>query len=146
MRSLIDAVGGLADVVILLALVVAVASPALSKLARPLVATVVFVCAWLVTAASDTLRAAAWTVALGGAVIMLSTVVIIVTVHLWTQSGDDGESGPGQRGNHGGGPRHHRPDAPHHGGGGDPSWWPEFEHQLALYEAERDRDKLPTPR
>jgi hypothetical protein len=132
-----------ADVVILLALAAAVASPRVSGLARPLMAMLVFAGAWLLTAVFGALRAPGWTMFTGGAVIAVSIVVITVTVHLWTQGGDGGESSPGQRGDHGGGePRRCRPDAPQRGGGGSgPSWWPDFERQLAFYVAEREREK-----
>jgi hypothetical protein len=139
----IDLLGVLAVVVILLALVAAVASPRVSQLVRPLIATFAFACAWLLTAVFDALRAPGWTVFMGGSVTVVSIVVITVTVHLWTQGGDGGESGPGQRGDHGGGgPRGRRPDAPQDGGRGrDPSGWSDFERQFAFYLAEREREK-----
>jgi hypothetical protein len=75
----------------------------------------------------------------GGAVIVVSVIAITVTVHLWAQEGA-GDSGPGERGG-GGGPPHRRPDAPQRGGGGqEPSWWPEFERQMAVYVAERESE------
>lgn len=143
MTSPLGLVGVFADVVILLALVAAVANPRASQLARALIATFAFACAWVLTAVFDALGAPRWTIFTGGAVIVASIVVITVTVHLWTQEGDGGESDPGQRGNDGGGgPRRRRPDAPQLGGGGnDPSWWPEFERQVAFYVAEREREK-----
>jgi hypothetical protein len=143
MTSSVGLLGVFADVVILLALVVAVANPRVSQLARPLIATFAFACAWLLTAVLDALRAPGWTTLMGGAVIVVGIVVITVTVHLWAQGGVGGESGPGQRGDHGGGgPRRRRPDAPRQGGGGsDPSWWPEFERQFAFCVAEREREK-----
>jgi hypothetical protein len=144
MTSSVSLLAVFADVVIMLALVAALASPAVSELARPLIAMFAFACAWLLTAGFDALRAPGWTMFMGGAVIVVSLVVIIVTVHRWTQGGDGGDSGPGRRGDeHGGsGPRRCRPDTPQRGGGGsDPSWWPEFERQLAFYVAEREREK-----
>ena len=109
-----------ADVVILLALVAAVAGPRASPVARALIATLAFACAWLLTAVFDVLRAPGWTMFTGGAVIVVSIVVITATVHLWTQEGDGGESNPGQPGNDGGGgPRPRWPDAPQLGGGGN---------------------------
>jgi hypothetical protein len=123
------------DVAILVTLVLAVASPRASHLARLLIATLAFTCAWLVTAVVGAMRAPDWTIYLGGGLIAASIAVIIVTLHLWTQEGELTDSGPGHRDDHGGGgPRRRRPDAPQPGGGGgDPSWWPEFERQLALY-------------
>jgi hypothetical protein len=145
MTSSVALLGAFADVVILLALVAAVASPRVSRVARPLIATFAFAWAWLLTAVFVALRAPGWTMFTGGAVIVVSIVVITVTVHLWTQGADGGDSGPGQRGDHGGGgPRRRGPDAPQHGGGGtDPSWWPEFERQLAFYVAKREWEKRP---
>jgi hypothetical protein len=143
MSSWVGLVGVLADLVILLALAAAVTSPRVSIVARPLIAIFALAWAWLLTAALDALRAPSWTILPGGAVIVVSIVVITVTVHLWTQAGDGGESDPGQGGDHGGGgPRRRPPNAPKpRGGGSDPSWWPEFERQLAFYFAERERDK-----
>jgi hypothetical protein len=95
------------------------------------------------TAAFDAMRAPGWTVFLNGAVIVVSIAVITVTLHLWTQGGDAGDSEPGHPGAHGGGgPRRRRPNAPHHGGGGSaPGWWPEFERQFGLYVADREKEK-----
>jgi hypothetical protein len=134
--------GASGDVVILLVLAAAVASPRVLRLARPLLAISAFTCAWLLTAMSDALQAPGWTMFTDGVVIVISIVVVTATVHLWTQQGDGSESGAGLRGNDGGGgPRRRRPDAPQRGdGGNDPSWWPEFERQLALYIAERERE------
>ena len=122
-----------------------VASSRVSPLARPVIATFAFACAWLVTAASEAMRAPGWTIVLGGTVLVVSIVLISATLHIWTQRGDGGESGPGQGDDKGGGgPGRRRPDAPQHGGGGgDPSWWTEFERQLALYVDERERDSVP---
>jgi hypothetical protein len=84
-----------------------------------------------------------WTIFLGESVIVVSIAVIVVTLQLWTHEAEIGGCGPGHQGDYGGGGRRRRrPDAPQHGGGGsDPSWWPEFERQLAfsLEEAETNR-------
>jgi hypothetical protein len=145
MIALIGLLGAFGDVVILLALAAAVASSRVSHLARPLLAFSSFTCAWLLTAMSDALQAPAWTMFTGGAVIVISIVVVTVTVHLWTQEGDGSDSGPGLRGNDGGGgPRRRRPDPPQRGDGrNDPTWWPEFERQLAFYIAERETEMEP---
>jgi hypothetical protein len=140
MTSWIGLLSVCADVVIFLALAVAVASPRVSQLARPVIATFAFVCAWLMAAGLDAIRAPAWTIFLGGAVIVVSILVISATLHLWTQRGDGGDIGPGHRGAQGGGgPPRHRPDAPQPGGA--PSWWPEFERQLASYVVERETEQ-----
>lgn len=140
MTPSIAVVGVSADLVILLALVAAVASPRASPLARAVIATFAFTGAWLLTGVLDALRAPGWTMFTGGAVIVVSIVGITVTVHLWTQEGG-GEGGPGKRGDDGeGGQPRRRPDAPQHGGGGnDPSWWPEFEREFAFYVAQGDQ-------
>jgi hypothetical protein len=134
-----------ADLLILLALGVAAARPAMPELTRLVISTVAFASAWLITAAFEALRAPGWTIFLGGAVIVVSIAAITATLHVWTQGGDGGESAPGHRGAHGGGgPRRRRPDAPLNGGGGsDPSWWPEFERQLGVYVAEREKEGRP---
>src|SRR5437588_12927051 len=64
-----------ADVVLSLALAAAVANPRLSQLERPVIATFVFVCAWLGTAEVDALRGPSWTVCLGGSVVVGDIVV-----------------------------------------------------------------------
>ncbi len=106
----------------------------MSHLARLLISALAFTCAWLVTAVLAVMRAPGWTIFVGGSVIVVSIAVIVVTLQVWTQEGEVGDSGPGHQGDYGGGgPRRRRPDAPQHGGGGDPSWWPQFERQLAFY-------------
>lgn len=115
---------------------------ALTPLARALIATFAFVCAWLLSAALATLHAPRWTMFTDGAVIVTSIIGISVGLHFWTQADEGGESDDGQGGERRGGPRRPRPDAPP-GGGGDPSWWDEFERQLAFYVAQREpRDQL----
>lgn len=145
MTSSIGLLAVFADVLILLTLAAAVRSPRASHLVRVLITTFAFTCAWLLTAVADALRAPGWTMFTGGAVLVVSIVVITVTVHLWAQEGGN-ETGSGQRGDKdGGGPPRRKPDAPQHGGGGrDPSWWPEFEREVALYVAERERERHET--
>jgi hypothetical protein len=130
-----------ADVVIVVALAAAVASPKVSRLALLVIATFAFACAWLLAAGFEATRAPGWAMLLGGAVIVLSIVAITAALHLWTQAGDGGQAGPGDRDAHGGGgPRRRRPDSPCPGGGDvAPSWWPDFERQLASYVADRER-------
>jgi hypothetical protein len=141
MTASISLVAASVDFLILLALLAALASPRLSQPARPLIAISAFACAWLLGAVCEGLRAPDWTLLIGGALMLVSIVVTMVTVHVWAHEGGRGESGPGQRGDDGGGERRRRrPDAPQGGGGGgDPSWWPEFERQLTLYVAEREK-------
>jgi hypothetical protein len=143
MTASIGLLGLFAELAILAALAAAVVSPRLSLLARALVATLAFACAWLLSAVLAALRAPVWATAMGCALIVISIVVITVTIHLWAQAGVGGEHGRGQQDDEGkGGPRRRRPDAPQPGGGGtEPSWWPEFERQLAFYVAEGEREK-----
>src|SRR6476619_7305790 len=124
-----------ADVTILVALAGAVASPRVSSLARAVIATFAFACAWLMAAVLDAIHAPGWTIFLGGALIAANIVAIGATLHLWAREGDGGDGGPRQPGDHGGDGRWRRwPDAPPSGGGGSgPTWWPEFEQQLAAY-------------
>ena len=133
-----------ADVAVLLVLAAAVAMPRMSSLARAVVATSAFACAWVVTAVFVAMRTPSWATLLGGAVIATSIVVTSATLHLWAREDDGGDRGPRQQGDHGGGgPWRRRPDPPHGGRGSEPSWWPEFEHQLAGYVAGREREKRP---
>jgi hypothetical protein len=110
-----------------------------------MISTFAFVGAWLITAVFDAMRAPDWTMFMGGAVIMVSIVVVIATLHRWTQAGDGSDTQPARRDDEGGGgPRRHGPDPPEPGGGdSDPSWWPEFEHRLSSYVAERERENRP---
>ncbi len=146
MTSSIGLLSVFADVVILLVLAAAVSSPRVSSLARAMIATFAFACAWLITA-FDAMLAPGWIVFLGVAVIVVSIGLIAATLHIWTQEVDGGGNGAGPRPDDGeGGPGRRRPDAPHHGGGGsDPSWWPEFERQLASYVAKREKPVVHHP-
>jgi hypothetical protein len=94
-----------ADFVLLAGLAAALTSPRISPPARPMIAIFAFACAWLMTAVLDAMRAPGWTVVLGGAVVVVSIVVVAATLQHWTQ-GDDGADGEqGERGGRdGGGP------------------------------------------
>jgi hypothetical protein len=109
MTSWIGLLSVFADVVILMALAVAVASRKVSRLARLLIATFAFACAWLLAAGFDAIGVRGWTMGLGAAVIAVTIGVIAATLHLWAQEGD-----------------------------GAPGWWPDFERQFADYVAERE--------
>jgi hypothetical protein len=139
MTSPVGLLAVFANVVILLVLAAALASPRLSQLARLVISTFAFLCAWLVVAVLDAMHAPSSTVIMGGAVIVASIVGMVATLHCWTQAGDVGEPHPEHRDDGGGGgPGRHWPDRPQPGGGGsEPSWWPEFERRFALYVAER---------
>jgi hypothetical protein len=80
---------------------------------------------------------------MGGAVVVVSIVVLEVILHRWAQAADADEThSEGRDDEDGGGPpRRDWPDRPRPGGGeGDPSWWPEFERRFASYVAEREAD------
>jgi hypothetical protein len=137
MRSSVGLLSVSGDVVILLVLA-AIARPGVSSLARPVIGTLAFVCAWLTTGVSAAAHAPSWTVFVGGAAILASVMVIIATLHLWTLEAGEEESVLGRQGDHGGGGP--RPDSPQDGSsGGSPGWWPEFERGFALYVAEREQ-------
>lgn len=110
MTSWTGLLGVFADVVILGVLAMVVASRKLTPLARLVIATFAFACAWLVAAGFDAMGARGWTLFLGAAVIVVSIVVITATLYLWTQEDD-----------------------------GPPNWWPDFEREFANYVAERER-------
>jgi hypothetical protein len=129
-----------ANAVIVLALAAAIANRNVSSLARPVIATFAFLCAWLLAAGLYAIGLRGGTIFLSVAVIVASLAVITATLHLWTQGAEGGDAGPGPRGAHGGGgPHRRRPDAPQHDGGGAPSWWPDFEREFEAYVAERER-------
>ncbi|HET6866816.1 MAG TPA: hypothetical protein VFH80_12935 [Solirubrobacteraceae bacterium] len=109
MTSWIGLLSVFADIVILLALAVAVASRRVSQLARLVIATFTFACAWIVGAGFDAIGVRGWTLFVSGAVIVVSIGVVTATLHLWTLGCD-----------------------------GAPSWWPDFERQFADYVAERE--------
>lgn len=115
----------------------------LSQPASLLIATFTFAGAWVLTAGLATIRAPGWTIFIGCALIMVSIGAVMVTLHHWAQGGGGGEGGPDSRDDQGGGgPRLPSPDAPRDRDGGcDPSWWDEFERDLALYVAEREMAK-----
>jgi hypothetical protein len=118
----------------------------LSQLARLMIATFTFVCALLMTAALDALRASDWMLVTGAVMLAASIISVIAALHLWAQAGDAGETEPEHRGDDGGGGALRQwPDAPQPGGGGsEPTWWPEFERRLAFYVAERERQNRRT--
>jgi hypothetical protein len=109
MTSWIGLLSVFADVVILVGLAVGLASRRVSPIARLLISTLAFACAWLVAAALDAIGGRGWTMFLGVAVIVVTIGVIAATLHLWAQEGDRA-----------------------------PSWWPDFERQFADYVAERE--------
>jgi hypothetical protein len=109
MASWLGLLNAFTDVVILAALALVVTSRRVSQLAQLLIATLAFVCAWLVAAGFDAMGARGWTIFLGAAVIVASIGMITASLHLWTQADD-----------------------------GAPSWWPDFERQFAEYVAERE--------
>jgi hypothetical protein len=108
MTSWLGLLSVFADVVILVALAIAMATRKLSSLARAVIATFAFACAWLLAAGFAAMGDRGWTIFLGAAVIVVSLAAITATLHRWTQCDDD------------------------------PSWWPDFERQFADYVADRE--------
>jgi hypothetical protein len=143
MTSWIGLVAVCGNIVVLVTLVAAVVRPRGSRLARLVMATFAFTVAWLLTAVCDATGTPAWTMFMGGAVLVMSIGVVTASLHLWTKAGDEGEIQSERRGDEdGGGAQLYWPDAPPHGGGGsDLSWWPEFEHRLAEYVGESERER-----
>lgn len=131
----------LADLLILLVLIAAAAGRRLPKTAQPLVATLAFVCAWILAGALDALHAPVWTLSMSGGVIVTSAAALAVIVYLAAPQADGGGGGRGHDDGGGGpdGPPEHGPQ----GGGadGDPSWWPQFERDFARYVALCQREK-----
>ena len=139
MSTLIGVLAVGAELMIVLVMWTAIASYRRSLVARPLIAFLAFVCAWLLTAVVDALRVPAWATCTGVMAILVSLTTTGITLHVWTQAGYGGQRDPGERDDHGGGglPRG-RPDGPQPSGrDSDPVWWPGFERDLALYAAER---------
>jgi hypothetical protein len=131
-----------ADAVILVVLAAAIANRNVSRLARPVIATFGFVCAWLIAAGFDAMGVRGWAIFLSAAVIVVSLAAVTATLHFWTLGGEGGGAGPGPRGAHGGGgPRRRRPDEPQPGGGDAPRWWSEFERQFEAYVVERQHER-----
>jgi hypothetical protein len=128
----------LANVVVVLVLA-AVARRRVSALDRLVIAALAVLCAWLANAALAATRPPDWTLFTGGAVIVLCIIGAIAALQLWTQAADADDGQHERRGDEGGGGRRRGwPDGPEpEGGGSEPSWWPEFEHRLASYAAER---------
>lgn len=73
---------------------------------------------------------------------VITSIVVLIAAAQFSLPRDAGE-GSGDEGD-GGSPLRRPPEPPTDGGGpADPSWWPEFERDLALYMAERERGKRP---
>lgn len=141
MTSWVGLAAACGNIVVLVTLVAAVVIPRRSPLARLVMATFAFAVAWLLTAVCDAMGTPAWTMIVGGTVVLMSIAMVIASLHLWTNAGVGGDRQSERRNDEGGGGAPHWPDAPSHGGGGsDPSWWPEFERQLAEYVGKSERE------
>lgn len=94
--------------------------------------------AWTLCFLLSTLHAAAW-MTFSSAAAMLTSIILLGAA-AQTCFPRDGGGGGGEDGDGGLGRR--PPDRPLDGGGpSGPSWWPEFERDLARYTAERERPR-----
>ena len=129
-----SAVVALGDAVVMVALWALVVAKRVPRIARLPLALMSFGCAWMLCFMSTRSHLAKWTWLGGIVAILISLTLLIVAAQLSLPSdsggGEDGEGGLPRR----------APDPPTDGGDpAEPSWWPEFEHDLARYSAERDR-------
>lgn len=119
----------------MVALWVSVVVKRVPRAARLPLALMSFGTAWVLSFMLTRLHFAKWTWLGGSVAIVISIVLLIVAAQLTlpSDSGGTGEDGEG-------GSRLRPPDPPHDGGApAEPSWWPEFEQDLARYSAERER-------
>lgn len=125
------------DALVMVALWIAVVVRRIPRPARLPLALMSFGSAWVLCFMLARLHFAKWTWLGGSVAILISIVLLIVAAQLSLPS-DSGGGGGGEDGE--GGSKLRPPDPPHDGGApAEPSWWPEFEHDLARYAAERDR-------
>lgn len=107
----------------------------MSRITRPLAAALSLVMLWFLAMVLETLRVPVWALLMLGGLLLVNVLVLLASIHQATRE-SDGQDGDG-------GLRRHRPEAPDSGGGGEPSWWPEFEGELARYLAEHEQDERP---
>lgn len=133
------AVAGAALVVALWALVLAGLR---RRTARMPLALTAFASAWALCCMMVRLRFPGWALLPGAGAVLVSIILLVpvAQMSLFKDTGSGGEEG----GEGGGGTR--PPDRPTGGGGpAEPSWWPEFEQDLAGYLAERERSQQEVP-
>jgi hypothetical protein len=111
----------------------------ISRVARPLVACAGLSGAWGAWILVIVVHGPMWMMALTGSVFALSSVAMGVALHIATREEQDQDDG----GEGGGGVPSLGPEGPGDGGNDEPLWWPEFERQLAVYAARRDREHQP---
>jgi hypothetical protein len=78
-----------------------------------------------------------WMMAFTVSVFAVSSVAMAVSIYLATYEEEERHDGGA------GGAPSPGPEPPDGGGDGEPTWWPEFERQLAAYAARRDRERQP---
>lgn len=129
-----SAVAALADAVVMVALWALVLVRRVPRVARLPLAMLSFGSAWMLCFTSTRSHFPKWTWLGSVVAILISLTLLIVAAQMSLPS----DSGGGEEGD-GGLPRP-EPDPPTDGGDpAEPSWWPEFQHDLARYVAERDR-------
>lgn len=111
------------------------------RAARLPLALTAFASAWSTCFVLLKTQAPHWTI-LPGAALVLGGIVVVVVAGQTSLPHDAGDDGSDDGGTGGGGPGRRPPDRPT--GGGDPaepSWWPQFERDLARYVAQREHDE-----
>lgn len=109
---------------------------------RIALALAAFASAWALCFLLARLHAPTWAGLCGGASVVVSLFAVIAAAQLSLPNGRG--SGPDDAG--GGGGNRPPPDRPPDGDGpADPSWWPQFERDLARYLAEQPRQAPKSP-
>lgn len=131
--------GAIGDGVALVALWAAVPLRWVPRRARIPLAVAAFVCAWTLSYVLIKLQFPKWTALLAAAAVFISLVLLVVAAQMSLPQDDGGDD----RDDDGGGLDKPPPDRPIDGGDpADPAWWPDFERDLARYQAERTRVAL----
>jgi hypothetical protein len=131
-----------AGAVVVLALWVLVLARLVRRTARMPLALTAFASAWALCCMMVRLRFPGWALLPGAGAVFVSIILLVpvAQMSLFNDTGSGGE----ESGEGGGGTR--PPDRPTDGGGpAEPSWWPEFEQDLAGYLAERERAEQEVP-
>lgn len=131
-----SSIGAIGDAVVLIALWFGVIhGPVPARVRLPL-AVAAFGSAWALCFVTMRAHFPHWTMAPDAIAIVVSLILVIVAA----QSSLPHDGGGGSSEGGGGGPDRPPPDRPTNGGGpAEPCWWPEFERDLARYQAERRR-------
>lgn len=131
-----------ASAVVVLALWVIVLARWVPRAARVPLALSAFGGAWGLSFLMLKLHYPPWAIWPGAAAVFISIVLLVPVAQM--SSSDDAGNGGEESDDGGGGTR--PPDRPTDGGGpAEPSWWPEFEQDLAGYLAERERAEREVP-